>query len=130
MKVLLVDDSAFFLRAATRFLSGFAAVRDIVTAASGIEALRAVRHERPDLVLLDFNMPEMGGLETLRSIKALQPGLPVIIVSLHDTADFRAAARAAGADGYVAKPDFATGLAEILAPEATGAPVRAPIPEL
>jgi len=121
VKVLLVDDSPYFLRAAERLLSAFAAVGTIATAGSGIEALRALRHERPDLVLLDFNMPGMGGLETLRAIKALRPGIPVIIVSLNDTADFRAAAHAAGADGYIAKPDFAAGLADFLATREAGA---------
>jgi DNA-binding NarL/FixJ family response regulator len=103
------------LQAAKRFLSGFGTVKAVVTAPNGLEALQAVLLERPDLVLLDLNMPGMGGLEAVRRIKALEPAIRVIVISLHDTADFRSAAKEAGADGYVCKSDFAAGLSRLLA---------------
>src|SRR5437660_454181 len=106
MKVLLVDDSPYFLTAATRFMSDIGAVRVVATASNGDEAVRAVMRDRPDLVLIDINMPGMSGLAAVRRIKALEPALRVIVVSLNDCADFRSAAAAAGADGYIPKRDF------------------------
>jgi DNA-binding NarL/FixJ family response regulator len=120
-KVLLVDDSRPFLKAAERFLSGLSNVLSVATAQSGADALRAVMLDRPHVVLMDLNMPGMNGFEALRCIKASDPGIHIIVVSLHDTADFRSAALQAGADGYVTKDKFAMELpAAIAACEAGG----------
>jgi len=115
MKVLLVDDSPYFLRAATRFLSELDAVAALATAASGADAVQAVIRDRPDLVLIDINMPGMSGLAAVRRIKAIEPDLRVVVVSLNESSDFRAAAGAAGADGYIAKRDFAAGVIALFA---------------
>jgi two-component system, NarL family, nitrate/nitrite response regulator NarL len=118
MKVLLVDDSPYFLKAATRFLSDFDAVAAVATVRSGSEAVQAVMRDCPDLVLIDINMPGMSGLAAVRRIRTIAPPeLRVIVVSLNESADFRAAAEAAGADGYIAKRDFAAGIVALLAGE-------------
>jgi two-component system nitrate/nitrite response regulator NarL len=114
MKVLLVDDSPYFLKAATRFLSEIDAVV-VATARSGADAVQAVMRDRPDLVLIDINMPGMSGLAAVRRLKAVEPDLRVIVVSLNESPDFRAAAKAAGADGYIAKRDFAVRIVALLA---------------
>jgi two-component system, NarL family, nitrate/nitrite response regulator NarL len=118
MKILLVDDSPFFLKAATRFLSELGTVTALATAHNGADAVRAVLRERPDLVLIDLNMPGMSGLAAVRRIKAVAPELRVVVVSLNESSDFRAAAEAAGADGYIAKRDFATGVVALFAAQA------------
>lgn len=115
MKILLVDDSPYFIRAATRFLSDLEAAVSVQTAASGADAVQAVLDERPDLVLMDINMPGMSGLAAVRRIKALEPDVRVVVVSLNESEDFRAAAEAAGADGYIAKRHFATGIVALFA---------------
>ena len=115
MRILLVDDSPFFLKAATRFLSELDAVGAIATAHSGADAVRAVLHNRPDLVLMDINMPGMSGLAAVRRLKAVAPEVRVVVVSLNESSDFRAAAAAAGADGYISKRDFATGVTALFA---------------
>lgn len=118
MKILLVDDSPFFLKAATRFLSELGTVTAVATAPSGADAVHAVLRDRPDLVLIDINMPGMSGLAAVRRIKAVTPEVRVVVVSLNESPDFRAAAEAAGADGYIAKRDFATGIVALFAAQA------------
>lgn len=118
MRILLVDDNALFLASAQRFLANFAAVVAVGTARDGHEALeqlgRHLGHERPDVVLMDLNMRGMNGFEATQRIKALAPDIRVIIVSLHDAAEFRTAAVRAGAENLVAKQDFAALLPALL----------------
>jgi DNA-binding NarL/FixJ family response regulator len=105
MKILLVDDNALFLASAQRFLSNIEAVA-VKTAKNGLDALEHLKRERPDLVLMDLNMPGMNGLEATRRIKALDPAIRVVVVSLWDAPEFQAAAARAGAESFVAKQDF------------------------
>jgi DNA-binding NarL/FixJ family response regulator len=110
IKVLLVDDSWHFLKAAEGFLSGITAVGWIVTAQNGADAVRAFIVERPHVVLIDLNMPGMNGFEAVRQIRALDAAVRIIVVSLHDEPEFRSAALQAGADDYIAKDNFAADL--------------------
>ncbi len=82
MKVLLVDDHAI-VRAGLRRL--FAALPDvqIIEAATGREALALVRAERPALILLDLNLPGLGGLELLRRVLLEHPEARVVVLSMH-----------------------------------------------
>jgi two-component system NarL family response regulator len=117
MKVLLVDDSPYFIRAASRFLSELEAVVAVATAGNGADAVKAVLGDRPDVIIMDINMPGTGGLAAVRHIKAIEPDVRVVVVSLNESDDFRVAARAAGADGYIAKRHFATGIVAFFASE-------------
>ena len=74
---------------------------------------------------MDLNMPGMSGLEATRRMKALDPGVRVIVVSLYDGPEFRTAAMNAGAEDLVAKQDFAVLIAPLLG-SAPGAPPRIP----
>ena len=113
MRILLVDDNALFLTSAQRFLANIRAGA-VTTAHTGLEALEQLGRERPDLVLMDLSMPGMNGLETTRRMKALDPGLRVVVVSLTDTPEFRAAAASAGAESFVAKQEFAARIVPLL----------------
>ena len=110
IRILLVDDSPEFLESATRFLSADPRIEIVGRALSGAEAMEQVTRAQPDLVLMDCRMTGMNGLEATRNIKAW-PGAPsVIILTFYDDAEYRAAARAAGADGYITKSEFGTAL--------------------
>jgi DNA-binding NarL/FixJ family response regulator len=134
VRILLVDDNALFLASARRFLGNFPAVESVRTARDGLEAMEHLKQhsgpERPDVVLIDLNMPGMNGFEATKRMKALVPDIRIIIVSLHDMADFRTAAARAGAEHFVAKQDFATVVPALLQingvsgahPEPLGAP--------
>jgi DNA-binding NarL/FixJ family response regulator len=105
-RVLLVDDSTEFLQSAAHFLGSEPGVEVIGQASSGGDAVEEVSRLRPDLVLMDLNMPGMNGLEATRRIKS-QPDSPrVIILTLHENPEYRAAAEAARADGYVSKSEL------------------------
>jgi DNA-binding NarL/FixJ family response regulator len=102
MKILVVDDHAI-VRTGLRRL--FAALPDIimVEAATGRDALAQLREHRPDIVLLDLNLPGMGGLEVLRRLLAEDPAARILVFSMHAEALYAARALQAGARGYVSK---------------------------
>ena len=110
IKVLLVDDSEQFLQSATAFLFQCPSVEVIGTATSGKDAIKKVQELRPDLVLMDIAMPQMNGIEATRCIKGQAEAPKIIILTLHDNAEYRSAAKDAGADGFVRKSNLLTHL--------------------
>src|ERR1700726_1533062 len=107
--ILVVDDEAQIRRVlrATLSSNGF----EVIEAASGQEAIEMVVAERPDLILLDVNMPGMSGLEACTKIRMSFDG-PIMMVTVRNAERDKIAALDAGADDYVVKP-FAIG--ELLA---------------
>lgn len=110
IRILLVDDSLAFLESAIRFLDTDDRVAVVGQALSGREGLERVEQLRPDLVLMDLAMPEMNGLKATSLIKMQANAPQVIILTLSDSSEYRAAATAAGADDFVTKSEFATAL--------------------
>ena len=102
VRVLVVDDEAAMRRALRSTLSagGFM----IEEARNGEEAVEVVGKGSIDLVLLDSNMPGMGGVEACRRIRALAPGAGIVMITIRDTEDDKIEALEAGADDYVTKP--------------------------
>lgn len=114
IRTLLVDDSPEFLDAAGRFLASHPNIELVGSALSGKEAFEQVALLNPDLVLMDLAMPGINGLETTRRIKA-EPGAPrVIILTLHDNPEYRAASESVDADGFIAKSDFGAELLPLI----------------
>ena len=101
-RLLVVEDEQTILELLSGSLrfAGF----DVVTAASGAEALRAVAASRPDLVLLDVMMPDGDGFEVVRRMRSSGPDVPVIFLSARDGVRERIAGLALGGDDYVTKP--------------------------
>ena len=114
IKVLLVDDSEQFLQSATAFLSQCPSVEVIGTATSGKDAIKKVQELSPDLVLMDIAMPGMNGIEATQRIKAKPGGPKIIILTIHDDAEYRSAVKDAGADGFVRKSNLLTHLLPLL----------------
>jgi two-component system chemotaxis response regulator CheB len=104
LHVLVVDDSAVVREAMTLVLSTAAGIT-VATAADPIVARRKIASQRPDVILLDLEMPRESGLDFLRSLVATDP-IPVVICSSHSTAGSHAAIEAlrVGAVDVVAKP--------------------------
>jgi DNA-binding NarL/FixJ family response regulator len=102
----LVDDNPEFLEAAKRFITSEEQLKIIGTALSGQEAIEKVKELSPDLVLMDLAMPDVNGLEATRQIKRQSSAPHVVILTLHDTPEYREASEAVGADGFVPKSDF------------------------
>ena len=101
-RVLVVDDDPETLKMLREFLTG--KQYDVIEAATGGEGLKRLREDRPHLVLLDINLPDISGLEVLREAKAIDPAVGVIMVTgLHEEAVGRQAMRD-GAFDYITKP--------------------------
>jgi two-component system KDP operon response regulator KdpE len=101
-RILVVDDDASTRRALRVTLSGMGFV--IVEAARGEEALSLVRATRFDAVLLDVDMPGMGGVEACRAIRRTVPRLPILMLTVMDGEEDKVLALDAGADDYITKP--------------------------
>jgi DNA-binding NarL/FixJ family response regulator len=122
LRVLLIDDSPAFLQAACRHLAATERLEVVGQGRTGLEALEQSARLKPDLVLLDLAMPEMNGLEAAQRIKA-QPQPPkVVILTLHDDPEHRAAALAAGADACLAKARLTADLLPLIRQLGSAAP--------
>jgi DNA-binding NarL/FixJ family response regulator len=102
MKILVVDDHPI-VRAGLRRLLASKPETEIREAASGKEALSVFREQRPTLVILDLNLPGIGGLEVIARLKIADPGARVLVLSMHDDQIHVTRALQAGAAGYVSK---------------------------
>lgn len=100
--ILVVDDEKDIRISLTGILEdeGY----QVVTAASGVEALETARQDLPDLVLLDIWMPGMDGLETLEKMKTLFPQVTVIMISGHGTIETAVRSTKLGAFDFIEKP--------------------------
>lgn len=108
-RILVVDDEIEIIRALQRSLTAYS--YDVFTAQSGEEALEAIAHHRPDLMLLDLGLPGMSGLEVCKRVRA-QSSIPIIVLSVKDAERDKVQALDLGADDYVPKP---FGIDEVLA---------------
>jgi len=109
LRVLLVDDEP----AVRRYLrvSLAACGHTVLEAATGQEAVAAVKAQRPDLIILDLGLPDLSGIEVTRLVREWSQ-IPIIVVSVSEQEAAKIAALDAGADDYVTKP---FGLGELLA---------------
>jgi two-component system chemotaxis response regulator CheB len=105
-RVLVVDDSVVVRRVLSRALEAEAGLEVAGVAANGHLALERLDRARPDVVVLDLDMPEMNGFETLEAIRRTHPTLPVIVFSHLTSAGATATldALALGATGFALKP--------------------------
>ena len=104
--VLLVDDHEGFINAALRHFRRFSWLEVVGTAANGLEAIERSEALRPQVVLMDLAMPEMGGLQATRLIKAQDAPPFVAIVSHFDDNEHREHAQRAGCDAFVSKLNY------------------------
>jgi len=102
IRILVVDDEPAIRRALRPPLMelGF----QVAEASRGEEALQALRNAPHDVVLLDINMPGIGGIETLKRIRSFAPRLPVLMLTVRDDEEDKVEALESGADDYVTKP--------------------------
>ena len=102
MKILIVDDHPIVLAGLRRLLAGDGR-HEMREAAEGKEALGIARQYRPDLVILDLNLPGLGGLELIKRLRIDDPETRIPVLSMHDDAIFARRALQAGALGYISK---------------------------
>lgn len=102
-KILVVDDEVDFLEVIKLRLE--ANDYDVLTAFNGEDALKKVKEETPDAVLLDILMPGIDGLEVLKRIRKMYPDLPVYIITAFSTEERFKSANKLGASGFIVKTD-------------------------
>lgn len=106
LKILVVDDEASVRELLRRGLSQIGHFL-VDVASNGLEAIEKIEKNLFDLVLTDLKMPEMGGIELLKTIKGTRPELTVIIMTAHGSIETAVEAMKKGADDYITKPiDF------------------------
>lgn len=101
MKILLVDDHAI-VRAGLRRLLAMVSDAEIVEATTGRESLAVAKSQSLDLIILDLNLPELGGIELVARLRQLGP-TPILVLSMHAEPLYVTRALEAGAQGYVSK---------------------------
>ena len=115
MKILIADDSKAMRMIVVRTMrqAGLTG-HDILEAENGHEALQIVHSEDPDLIISDWNMPEMTGIEFLRALRASGSTIPFCFVTSEGSAEMRSQATQSGALGLISKPFTAEAFAETL----------------
>ncbi len=102
MKILVVDDDRRIVKTTCDILE--VKGHEVIAAYSGEEGVEMVRSDPPDCVLMDFKMPGINGVDSMKQMRAIVPDLPVVLVSAYATEDTIVAAKAAGAYAVLSKP--------------------------
>lgn len=117
-RILLVDDHRTLLNGYTLMLNAEPDFTVCGTATNVPEALAAVEHDVPDLIVADLTMPGRGGLDLIKDLVVLHPGIRILVCSMHDETLYAERALRAGARGYVMKdadgPTFLAAIRRVL----------------
>jgi DNA-binding NarL/FixJ family response regulator len=120
--VLVVDDHRTFAEALALAIRMDRSL-SVHIAANGIEAVEVADRERPDVVLMDAEMPGMAGIEAIRQVRARCPDAQVVVLSAHDDDLMRARAVEAGAAGYLSKSTPVSAVPEVIRKVKRGDPI-------
>lgn len=102
-RIIIAEDATIVREGLHLILSAGPDYAVIGEATNGIEAVSLARKHRPDLMLMDLSMPLMNGMTAIREIKKEAPGVRILVLTVHKSDEFIAAALEAGADGYILK---------------------------
>lgn len=103
IRILLADDHALVRRGVRLILDAEPDMHVVAEAGDGAEALSLVRETEVDLAILDVSMPRQTGLQAARELSRRRPGLPILMLSMHDNEQYFFESLRAGASGYVLK---------------------------
>src|SRR5262245_30947126 len=106
VRVVVADDQAPFRRVVRSVLEATAGFELVSEATSGEQSLRLVQSLRPDIVLMDIQMPGIGGIEAARTIATAYPSILTILLSTYREEDLPSHARSCGAAAYLRKSEF------------------------
>ena len=104
-RIVIADDHVLFLQGMKKIIEPLKGVEVIGEARDGLELLKLLNKVTPDMVILDISMPNLRGIEVTREIKSREPGVKVLILTVHKEKDYVHHCIAAGADGYLLKED-------------------------
>jgi len=130
IRIVVVDDHTLFRRGLVGLLAEMEGFEVVGEASNGQDALHMIEAQKPDIVLLDVNMPEMGGVETLAALRKKNLDFPVLMLTISQHEEDLIGAIRAGASGYLLKNTEPESLQKtikqvvagqsVLAPEITG----------
>jgi two-component system, NarL family, invasion response regulator UvrY len=103
MLILIVDDHPLLRQGVRTVLEGHFPSSGLQEASTGEEAIRIVKTEQVDVVILDIALPDHGGLTVLKHMKQLRPAIKCLVLTMHDNPQYVRLAMAHGASGYLAK---------------------------
>jgi len=120
IKILIADDHEVVRQGLKAILSEHSDLNVVEEAENGNEVLKIVEKNKVDVILLDFDMPEKNGLDTLIELKTLYPKLPVIILSIFPEDHYGTRFLKAGASGYLGKASASDQLVDAIRKVANG----------
>ncbi len=120
IRIMLVDDHAIVREGVRHVLAATPGLEVVGEAGDGDTALALAQECRPDVVVLDLSLPGLSGLEVTRQLRVLLPAVRILILSVHDHAEYVVGAVRAGANGYLRKDSSPTELREALWAVASG----------
>lgn len=120
IRVMLVDDQPAVRQGLRMRLALESDLTVVGEAGDGAAALTLAEEQRPDLVVMDLEMPVMDGITATEELRRRAPGSAVVILSIHEDSQMRARAEAAGAAAFVAKHEGPEALIEALRRAAAG----------
>lgn len=103
IRVLIADDHAIVREGLKQIIKLQSAIECAAEASSGEQVLRLLREQEFDLLLLDMSMGGLSGVELIKQVHSLRPGLPILILSMHDVPQLALHAIRTGASGYITK---------------------------
>ncbi|MGR9173504.1 two-component system response regulator MctR [Hyphomicrobiales bacterium] len=103
ISVILIDNHPLVLEGLRAILETYEHIRVVGTAAAVAQGLEIAAAERPDIVLLDINMPQINGIDAIELFKSTVPSTRVLMLSMHDSREYISASVLRGASGYILK---------------------------
>ena len=101
--VLLVDDHAILRAGLKMLIAGAGGIKVVGEAATGREAVESYKKIRPDIVVLDVTLPDISGLEAAREMKETDPAAKILVLTMHDNANYVREFLRLGVSGYIVK---------------------------
>lgn len=126
VRVLVVDDDALVRAGLTMMLHDYEGIRVVAAVGDGTEVLAAVRHHRPDVVLMDIRMPRMDGLAATEQLRARRDPPEIIILTTFDTDEHIRRAMRLGASGFLLKHTPPPEIVRAVRRVAAGEPMLSP----
>jgi len=114
IKLLLVDDHQLFVDGLRSILDKYFPLSEVQTASDGRMALQLLQHFRPDVIIMDLNMPKVDGQQAAAKALSMYPGLKILIVSMYYTASLQSSLQAMGVAGFIPKDSDATVLIQAI----------------
>jgi two-component system, NarL family, invasion response regulator UvrY len=127
IRILTVDDHAVVRSGIKKIYEGQPGTATFGEASNSSEACMLVREQAWDVVVLDITLGDRSGIEVMKELKAIQPKLPVLILSMHSEAQFARRAFKAGAAGYITKDSLPDELARAIDRVAKGRKYVSPL---